>query len=73
MTVFFAEGRKVLVHDKGVGPTSLTRPPPFDHTKSLNGVGDAPSRVGRPSESAGGAEDGADIADSDEASLDQNA
>jgi len=73
MTVFFAEGRKVLVHDKGVGPTSLTRPPPFDHTKSLNGVGDAPSRVGRPAENAGGAEDGADVADSDEASLDQNA
>lgn len=33
-TVFFAAGRKVLVHAKGepAGPAGLSRPKPFDHT-----------------------------------------
>ena len=30
-TAFFATGRKVLVHDKGAGAQSLSRPKPFDH------------------------------------------
>ena len=47
MTVFFAVGRKVLVHEKGAGAGSLTRPPKFDHTNK-DGVGDAPTRVARP-------------------------
>jgi hypothetical protein len=33
MTVFFADGRKVLVHDKGGGKGALEKPRPFDHTK----------------------------------------
>ena len=39
MTVFFAVGRKVLVHARDSGGGSLTRPPPFDHTKA--GASDA--------------------------------
>lgn len=50
MTVFFAAGRKVLVHEKGVGAGALTRPPPFDHAKAMASVGDAPQRVGRPAD-----------------------
>lgn len=33
MTVFFAAGRKVLVHDKGAGKPGLEKPRPFDHAK----------------------------------------
>jgi hypothetical protein len=33
MTVFFASGRKVLVHDKGAGKPGLEKPRPFDHAK----------------------------------------
>jgi hypothetical protein len=84
MNVFFASGRKVLVHEKATGTGALTRPPPFDHGKNVTGVGDAPQRVGRPSDIGGAAdapadEDGeveaeADGDDSgDTAAVDQNA
>ena len=33
MTVFFADGRKVLIHDKGGGKPGLEKPRPFDHAK----------------------------------------
>jgi hypothetical protein len=46
MTVFFAVGRKVLVHERGAGGGSLTRPRPFDHSKP--GPSDAPRTDGVP-------------------------
>jgi hypothetical protein len=58
MTVFFASGRKVLVHEKAPSTGALTRPPPFDHTKNT-GLGDAPQHVGRSSD-IGGVEPAAD-------------
>ena len=84
MTVFFAAGRKVLVHEKGPGSGALSRPRPFDHTKSKVGVGDAPKRVTRPSDFGPEPEEGGESSessgsvdtvatDSDEASVDQNA
>jgi hypothetical protein len=73
MTVFFAEGRKVLVHEKGVGPTSLPRPPRFDHAKNVNGVGDAPSRVGRPADMGPAMVDDDSAEASDADAVDQNA
>ena len=78
MTVFFASGRKVLVHEKTPSPGVLTRPPPFDHTKNVTGVGDAPQRVGRPAEfdepSDGEVDADADADDSGaNAAVDQNA
>ncbi|HTJ41655.1 MAG TPA: hypothetical protein VL463_06145 [Kofleriaceae bacterium] len=82
MTVFFPSGRKVLVHEKATGSGSLTRPPPFDHAKAPVGAGDAPQRVGRPSdlgplpepESDEGPEVPSEPDDeSDESALDQNA
>ena len=79
MTVFFPSGRKVLVHEKGPGNASLTRPPPFDHSKNT-GLGDSPQRVGRPSDLGPAPEADAEVgeavpeADDDEAAAaDQNA
>ena len=77
MTVFFAAGRKVLVHEKAPSTGVLTRPPPFDHTKNT-GLGDAPQHVGRSSDlgpgTDGEVEAEADAEDSDgTATADQNA
>jgi hypothetical protein len=72
MTVFFAAGRKVLVHEKGdAGAGALARPRPFDHSKNL-GLGDSPTHVSRP---AAGESSSDEVADDggDEASFDQNA
>lgn len=50
MTVFFAVGRKVLVHAKGDSSMSgLGKPRPFDHA-SKAGLGDAPVAVRRPAD-----------------------
>ena len=50
MTVFFAVGRKVLVHAKTDGGMSgLGKPRPFDHA-SKAGLGDAPVAVRRPAD-----------------------
>jgi hypothetical protein len=77
MTVFFASGRKVLVHEKAPSTGVLTRPPPYDHTKNT-GLGDSPQHVVRSSDlgpgSEGEVEAEADGEDSDgTAAVDQNA
>lgn len=74
MTVFFATGRKVLIHDKAAAPGALTRPPPFDHSKNA-GLGDAPTHVAgrRPETRIDGKGTGVVDSDSDDASVDQNA
>jgi hypothetical protein len=77
MTVFFAAGRKVLVHEKGPGSGALSRPAPFDHGKNTAVAGDAPKKVSRPNDlgplpslddEPGDAPEG-----DDDAALDQNA
>jgi len=60
MTVFFATGRKVLVHERGGGGGGgnggggLTRPRPFDHSRP--GPSDAPRADGLPSVAPGDGE-----------------